>query len=143
MLTGGCLCGSVRFEIDGRLGPVVYCHCSLCRRATGSAFATNASVAEDALRVVAGADLVTEYPDKNESFRAFCARCGSPVFKRHPKRGSTRVRLGTIDGDPGARPEAHIWVGSKAPWDAIPDDGLPRYDEAPPLRFVGTGTNEG
>jgi hypothetical protein len=136
VLTGRCLCGGVRFEIDGRLGPVVYCHCSLCRRATGSAFATNASVAEDAVRVVAGVELVTEYPDKSESFRAFCSRCGSPVFKRHPARGITRVRLGTIDGDPGRRPEAHIWTGSKAPWDVIPDDTLPRYDEAPPLGLV-------
>ena len=44
MITGKCLCGKVRYEINGRLGPVVYCHCSMCRRATGSAFATNASV---------------------------------------------------------------------------------------------------
>jgi hypothetical protein len=135
MLTGHCLCGDVRFEISGGLGPIIYCHCSRCRRASGSAFATNASVRMDEFRVVAGQDQVTEYESRPGSFRGFCSRCGSPVYVRHAERGVTRVRLGTIDGDPGARPVAHIWTGSKAAWDDSVV-GLEQFEEAPPIRYV-------
>jgi hypothetical protein len=117
MLTGRCLCGGVRIEIEGSLGPVVQCHCSLCRRASGTAFATNASVRADSFRAAAGAELVREYESSPGYFRAFCSRCGSPLYgsgERFPEL--RRVRLGVLDGDPGARPAAHVWVGSKAPW---------------------------
>ena len=82
MITGKCLCGKVRYEIDGRLGPVVYCHCSMCRRATGSAFATNASVRANEFRVVAGSELISEYESSPSNMRAFCSRCGSPLYCR-------------------------------------------------------------
>ena len=126
MLTGRCLCGGVRYEIDGEIGSVVYCHCSQCRRASGTAFATNASVRAEHFRLVAGRDLVTEYESSPGKFRAFCARCGSPILARwaaHPD--FVRIRLGTLDDDPGTRPLLHVWVGSKAPWFEITDE-LPR-----------------
>jgi len=142
MPTGGCLCGGVRFEVDGALGPVVYCHCSQCRRASGSAFATNASVRADAFRLRAGAELVCEYESSPGQFRAFCGRCGSPLYARMDAwPGLRRVRLGLFDGDPGRRPEAHVHVGSKAPWVEL-CDGLPRFDAEGAAALVAPGERE-
>jgi hypothetical protein len=134
MLTGKCLCGGVRFEISNQLGPIIYCLCSMCRRASGSAFATNASVRASEFRVVAGSELVSEYESSPGSYRAFCSRCGSPVFGRIAPTDLIRVRVGSLDGDPGGRPIANIWVGSKAPWFPI-TDSLERFDEEPPLHY--------
>jgi hypothetical protein len=78
VLTGSCLCGAIRFEIDGELGPITCCHCSQCRRATGTAFATNANVARGAHRFTAGAELITEY----ESSPASCAPSAHAVARR-------------------------------------------------------------
>ena len=132
VITASCLCGAVRLRITGRLGPVVYCHCSQCRRASGSAFATNASVRRSEIAFVSGLDTVTEYESSPGEYRAFCARCGSPVYCRVAGHDDyLRVRLGTLDQDPGRRTMAHVWVGSKAPWFAITDD-LPQWDEGTP-----------
>ena len=101
-ITGRCLCGAVQFEIDGRLGPAIYCHCSQCRRASGSAFAANASVRARYLRFRSGRDAIREYESTPGKFRAFCSRCGSPVYSRLASDPETfRIRLGTLDGDPG------------------------------------------
>ena len=134
MLTGKCLCGGVRFEITNQLGPIIYCLCAMCRRASGSAFATNASVRASDFRIVAGAELVSEYESSPGSSRAFCSRCGSPVFGRMAGVDLMRVRLGTLDDDPAGRPIANIWVGSKAPWYQI-TDSLERFDDEPPLPY--------
>ncbi|TMA65684.1 MAG: GFA family protein [Deltaproteobacteria bacterium] len=88
MLTGGCLCGGVRFEITGEIGSPSFCHCLQCRRASGSAFATNAGISAADFHLRAGADLVREYESSPGQFRAFCSRCGSPVYSRrrdHPE----------------------------------------------------------
>src|SRR5205809_779691 len=114
MLTGRCLCGGVRYEIDGEIGSVVCCHCSQCRRASGAAFATNASVRAEHFRLIAGRDLLTEYESSPGKFRAFCARCGSPILSRwtaHPD--FVRIRLGTLgaEGDLAVdHPEALVVV---------------------------------
>ena len=129
MLEGGCLCGGVRFRIDGKLGPAGYCHCKQCQRASGSAFAANAPVRTKYFAFLAGEDLVREYESSPGKFRAFCSRCGSPVYSRTSSDPDTfRLRLGLLDGDPGRRSVAHAFVGSKAEWFELPDDGLPRYD---------------
>src|SRR3989442_16001197 len=116
MITGACLCGGVRFEVRSPLGPIIYCHCSMCRRATGTAFATNASVNAEAFQIVAGQDLVREYQSSTRSFRAFCSRCGSPLYGRFEGLPMIRMRLGSLEGDLGSGAVAHIWIGSKAPW---------------------------
>ncbi len=121
MIAGRCLCGAVRFEVDGALHAVAYCHCSQCRRANGSAFAANANAATADFRLLS-ADTLREYESSPGKFRAFCATCGSPIYSRwtaHPEL--RRIRLGTVDGDPGVRPAAHFWVGSKAAWYTIAD----------------------
>jgi hypothetical protein len=123
MLEGSCLCGSVRYEISGKLSPAVYCHCTQCRKASGSSFTTNASVARSDFTFVSGEALVGEFESSPGQFRCFCTRCGSPLVKRNEaKPEELRVRLGTLDSDPGIQVAAHIFVDSKAPWTVIADD---------------------
>ena len=132
MLTGSCLCRKVRFEIRGDLGSIVYCHCESCRKAQGTAFVANAPVAEEEFVVTSGAELIAKYGSLPGKYRCFCRNCGSPVYSyRASIPGTVRVRLGTLDGDPGLRLVLQSWVGKKAPWFEIADD-LPRYDAAPP-----------
>jgi hypothetical protein len=132
MLTGSCLCGSVRFQIDGKLGPAGYCHCSQCRKASGSAFAANAPVRRKYHSFLRGEDSIREFESSPGKFRAFCSHCGSPVYSRLDAEPETlRIRLGTLDQDPGRRPLVHVWVGSKAPWHTISDD-LPRLEKGIP-----------
>jgi hypothetical protein len=129
MLEGGCLCGGVRFRVTGKLGPAGFCHCQQCRRASGSAFAANAPVRTRYFALTAGEALVSEYESSPGKYRAFCRRCGSPVYSRRDAEPELRnLRLGTLDGDPDRRPLAHVWVDSKAPWYEI-SDALPRFAE--------------
>jgi hypothetical protein len=138
MLTGSCLCGSVRFRIDGKLGPAGYCHCSQCRKASGSAFAANAPVRRKYHSFTRGEGSIREFESSPGKFRAFCSHCGSPLYSRLEAEPETlRIRLGTLDQDPGRRPLAHVWVGSKAPWHTIGDD-LPRFEKGiPPAQSGG------
>jgi hypothetical protein len=133
-ISGRCLCGSVSFRITGRLAPVVYCHCSQCRRASGTAFAANAGVRRDEIELISGLDAIREYESSPGKFRAFCSRCGSPIYSRAAADPTqVRIRLGTLDGDPGRRSLAHCWVSAKAVWFDITDQ-LPQFAEAPPPR---------
>ena len=135
MLSGRCLCGAVRFEIDGRLGPVVYCHCSMCRHADGSSFATNASVRTEEFRIIRGRELIKEYESSPSNLRAFCSNCGSPIYGTVTELPSIRrVRLGTLDRVDGAKSLAHIWTGSKSEWFDITDD-LQRFENEPPEQY--------
>ena len=135
MHTGRCLCGGVRFEIDAPLGPVIYCHCSMCRRATGSSFATNASVRTEAFRIITGSELVKEYESSPGNSRAFCSRCGSPLYGTFADLPSIRrVRLGALDNGGGAKPIAHIWTASKSEWFEITDH-LEHFEQAPPITY--------
>jgi hypothetical protein len=144
MLSGRCLCGTVRYELHGRLGPLAYCHCKMCQRASGSAFAANASVRTQYLTWLGGRDTITEYESSPGKLRAFCSRCGSPIYSRRTAApNEVRIRLGTMDGDPERRSLAHFWVSSKAPWFEITDE-LPRYpgetpegDDSPPVAPPG------
>ena len=139
MLTGRCLRGSIRFEITGKLGPVIYCHCSMCRRATGSSFATNASVRKENFRILSGHELIKEYESTLGNRRAFCSHCGSPLYKTFADIPSLRrVRLGTLDDAEGATPVAHIWTGSKSDWFEITDD-LVQFEEEPPDSYFAAG----
>ena len=85
-LRGGCLCGGVRYEIEGPFQPPEHCHCGMCRKAHGAAFSTNAVVAAANLRVVCGSDLLTEYESSPNRRKCFCSRCGSQLFIRRQNR---------------------------------------------------------
>lgn len=130
-MNAACLCGGVRIAITGKLGPVVYCHCSRCRKASGTAFAANADVRRKYWRYVAGEELIREFESSPGVFRAFCGRCGSPIYSRRPDAPDVlRLRLGLLDDDFERRSLAHFWVGSKAPWFDITDD-LPQFADGP------------
>jgi hypothetical protein len=139
MLKGRCLCGKVRYEIDGVLGPVVMCHCSICRRVTGSAFATNASVEAKAFRIVSGEKAIKSFESSKGQFRRFCKKCGSPLYGGSESFPYVvRVRLGSLEDAGGARPVAHIWQGSKSEWFEITDK-LNRYEKEPPTDLLMSG----
>jgi hypothetical protein len=127
-LTGGCACGGVRFEVSEPLVGAVYCHCNRCQRRTGTAFSIAGAAAPGSFRLVQGEDLVSAWdPGDGGSHKLFCTHCGGHFAARN---GDTViVRFGALDEDPGIRPAAHQFVDSAAPWDVLPDDGLPRYPE--------------
>jgi len=135
MYQGGCLCGVVRFEIHGPIRNIVYCHCSQCRKVQGSAFATNGIVNTDDFHVTCGSTELGKYEENPGQAKYFCCHCASPILSKNEAcPGQVRVRLGTIETDIKERPVAHIYVSSKANWETIPDDGLPRYNEHEPGR---------
>jgi hypothetical protein len=138
MIEGGCLCGGIRYRVTGKLGPAGYCHCKQCQRASGSAFAANAPVRTKYFELLSGSDLVADYESSPGKYRCFCRRCGSPVWSRRTSEPDIlRLRLGSLDGDPGRRPLGHVWVDFKAPWYEILD-ALPQYAEGlPPEALTG------
>jgi hypothetical protein len=132
-LTGGCLCGGVRYEIGEPLVSAVYCHCTRCQRRTGTAAAASARIVSGSLRILSGADLVRSYAPEAGFAKCFCDRCGSALWSVDPNDPTNiGVRLGGIDGDPGITPGARQFVRYAAAWEPIPDDGLPRYPERRP-----------
>lgn len=134
MYIGGCLCGKVRFEITGAIRNIIYCHCSQCRKAQGSAFATNGIVAADDFRIVSGEGNLTGFRSSPDQTKYFCKTCGSPILsKRDTLPDQVRIRLGTIESDISERPQAHTFVTSKASWEEICGD-LPRYNGHEPGR---------
>lgn len=129
-IRGSCLCGAVGYEIVGALGVAGHCHCSMCRKAHGAAFATWAAVEPAQFRWTAGEASVERYESSPGIARCFCRTCGAPLVITDAGK-VTEVALGTVDGDPGVRPSEHIFVGSKAPWYTI-TDALPRHEDWPP-----------
>jgi len=125
---GACLCGAIEFEITGAIRDIVYCHCSQCRKAQGSAFATNGNVDAKCFNLLTGADKLTGYESSPGQTKYFCKTCGSPIISKHiNKPDKVRVRLGTIESAIEERPGSHIFVASKADWEDITDN-LPKYD---------------
>ncbi|MEN8170570.1 MAG: GFA family protein [Pseudomonadota bacterium] len=134
MYKGSCLCGAVHFEITGPIQNIVYCHCSQCRKAQGSAFASNGIVAAKEFTIVAGESELTGFESSPGQTKYFCRHCGSPIMsKTETKPNEVRVRLGTIESDIEERPLAHIFVTSKANWEEICGD-MPQYNSYEPDR---------
>jgi len=136
MIIGSCLCGGVRYEIDGAMGPALNCHCSMCRKVTGAAFRSRVAVASENFRWVSGEDLLTRYASSPKTTRTFCRVCGATLVSLFDDNPNTiGLAMGTLDDDPGVRPAFHVFVGSKAPWFEI-TDGLPQFDALPPASMV-------
>ncbi len=129
-VTGSCLCGAVAYEVDGSFAFAGNCHCSICRRLHGAAFATWGILGEGEFRWLRGEEQLTAYETSAGNSRAFCSRCGSPLVSMHSGRVGEIV-LASVDGDPGMKPREHIFVGSKADWYDI-SDSLPQHEEWPP-----------
>lgn len=135
-LTGGCLCGAVRYRVAALAGPVLLCHCGQCRKAQGSAFAANVPVRGEDFTLLAGADALTGYESSPGKWRSFCRHCGSPIHSRRDSLpGVLRLRVGSLDdrADAALRPAGHIHVASQAPWWTITDT-LPQHPGIEPGR---------
>jgi hypothetical protein len=130
-LLGGCGCGAVRFEVTERLESANYCHCTRCQRRSGTAASANARPRPGSFRVIEGEDRLRAWKPQGGFEKWFCAQCGSALFSSDPSDSQrVAIRLGAFDGDPGIRPSVRQFVAYAAPWEAIPDDGLERYDES-------------
>ncbi len=126
---GSCLCGSIRFEID-RFAPLTgNCHCSMCRKFHGAAYATIAEARREHFRWTAGEDLLKAYIAPNGTTRRFCSTCGSSLTFASPLADPDLVEfaLGCVDDDVPVKPDAHIYVASGAKW-AAPNDDLPQFE---------------
>jgi hypothetical protein len=132
-LTGQCLCGGVRFEVTAPFRRANHCHCSRCRRHSGTFGETQGRVAKEGFRLVAGTDLIRVFRLPGGAAKAFCSTCGSSLFGGDwPDGDEVSIRFGALDGEPGIRPEYRSFVASRAVWDMLPDDGLPRFEAARP-----------
>lgn len=131
MRKGQCHCGTVRFEFDGEPSEAGYCHCSLCRKLSGSAFATYIEVAARDFRIHAGANRLATYSLTERLSKTFCEVCGTTLFTEHASYpGFVYLSLGVLDDDDGIVPTYHQFVASKARWFDIHDD-LPQFREWP------------
>ncbi len=123
----------MRFQIVAPFRRANHCHCSRCRKHSGGAGLVQGRVPREGFRLLEGAELVETYRPENGMVKAFCRICGSSLFGgTWPDGPDVSVRLGALDGDPHIRPQFHTFVGSRAPWDDLPDDGLPRFEGRAP-----------
>jgi hypothetical protein len=136
MYQGSCLCRTVRYEITGELGDFGYCHCTSCRKASGSAHAANAPVDRARFRLVGGTETLREYESSPGKVRTFCGRCGSPIYAFLAATPDVlRIRLGTLDTPFSKQPRAHTFVSDKAPWEPISGD-IPQFPEWAPMSVL-------
>ncbi|HEY3798249.1 MAG TPA: GFA family protein [Caulobacteraceae bacterium] len=132
MQTGSCLCGAVAYEIAGPLAGVQLCHCSQCRRASGTAFAANLPVDVANFRILRGADRLKSFESSPGKERLFCEGCGSPIISRAASApGWVRVRAGTLDEPAETHAAFRFHTASNVAWLPITDD-LPRYPDDRP-----------
>ena len=129
-MKGSCLCGGIRFEIEGGVHSPRYCHCTNCRKFSGTGYAAWGIVPTDGFAITSAATGVTRY-DSGGGLRAFCSTCGSPLWFEPANLPQLRgVPLGVIDDEALAEPAMHVWTKSKAPWVDIADD-LPKHETHP------------
>ena len=117
-LKGSCLCGSVSYEITGDAGQFWHCHCERCRKATGTGHASNIMMTPDSVKWISGNDLLNYYkvPEAKRFATVFCSICGSLMPRVAPDESFALVPAGTLDNDPGVRPQGRIFQDSRAPW---------------------------
>ena len=127
MPTARCLCNTVQYEIDGPFSAMAHCHCSMCRKSHGTGFGTFVVAPIAGFRTTQGEDRLVRYQSSAHGIRTFCGDCGSAGPFPMPKLGIVAAPAAAFEGDPGIRPQWHMFVASKAPWDEIADD-LPRHD---------------
>ncbi|MEJ2060355.1 MAG: GFA family protein [Gammaproteobacteria bacterium] len=130
---GGCLCGAVGYQVTGNVERFTLCHCSRCRKATGSAYTSNIMVSEGRVEWTHGEDRIQRFkvPEAERYSTCFCGNCGSPLPRVIPETGLIAVPAGSLDEDPGVSPQAHIFWASRAEW-LTPASYLPEYKEYPP-----------
>jgi hypothetical protein len=131
-LAGSCLCGGVSYEVSGEASRFWHCHCSRCRKATGTGHATNILLKPGVVTWTAGEDLLRSYkvPDANRFATVFCSVCGSLMPRVAPDNSIAVIAAGTLDDDPGIWPQGRIYQGSRAAW-SCDDSELPCFDTYP------------
>lgn len=139
MATGGCLCGAVRFKIEGDAGHIQLCHAARCQKATGAASSPEMAIEPERFRWISGEDKITRYTapllERPPAYhRAFCSVCGSPAPIEHEELPFVGVLAGTLDPESGARPAWHAFVDQCASWETLSDDGLERWGMRPERR---------
>ena len=138
MTTGRCLCGAVRYEVNGPLRDVLICHCEECRRWHGHFSASTAARREDLVLVERRGLRWIDSPQSDaRARRGFCAECGSSLFWDPPDRPTISIAAGTLDGHTGLRVAAHWYVSEAGDYYELPSDGLPRH------RLSGQATGVG
>ena len=132
-LSGSCLCGSVVYEIRGELRQFTHCHCERCRKATGTGHATNIIMTPASVEWTAGESLLSHYklPEAKRFATVFCRECGSLMPRIAPDNSIAVIPAGTLDEDPGIRPERRIFQDSRADW-SCPAEDLPSFDQYQP-----------
>lgn len=126
---GRCLCGAVQYEVDAFSSKMGHCHCAMCRKFHGAAFATYGSAGSSDFRWLQGEDDLQAYTADNGTTRRFCRHCGSSMTFSSASSPDdvVEIALGTLDSNLDLSPDAHIFVGSKANWTEILDD-LPQFE---------------
>ncbi len=132
LLTGKCLCGRVEYQVADEFEYAMNCHCSQCRRTTGSAFKPIAGIKRGKFSFRHGEDGTLKYGDE-AGHDVHCAFCGSFLYSLVREGHYVHIAMGTLLDAPSIRPRMHIFVGSKAPWFEITDD-LPQFDGLPDSR---------
>ena len=130
-VTGGCLCGAVRYEVQGKLSPIMYCHCTQCRRQTGH-FLASTSCKRENFRLTRE-DGLKWYQSSDKARRGFCAVCGSVLFWDGTGFGTMSIAAGSADTPTGVEPIAHIFTDNKGDYYEI-KDGLPQWPKWPKTR---------
>jgi len=129
-LRGSCLCRAVRYSVSAPIAFAENCHCSMCRKAHGSAFSTNAAVPANSVEI-SGEEFLSEFASSKNRRKLFCSKCGSQLFIKRTNAPEVMViTLGTLDHDPLVRPSRHVFVGSKAAWHEI-DAKVPQHEIYP------------
>ena len=131
MTKGRCLCGALTYELEGPFSAMIHCHCSMCRKHHGAGFATFVVGPIAGFRWISGEDRLGRYQSSPNGVRTFCRVCGSAGPTTIPELGIAVAPAASLEGELGIKPQSHLFVGSKAPWDAITDD-LPTFDAHPP-----------
>ncbi len=129
-LTGSCICGQVEFKIPDEFPLMGNCHCTECRKFSGSDYAAVGGVDSDNFEFTKGEDKVSYYAKSEETDLAFCSNCGCSLFSRKNSGHKHMVRLGTLNEVPSQRPSFHIFTCEKAPWNEI-GDGLKQFEKGP------------
>ena len=129
-LSGSCLCGSIRYEVTRMETRMGHCHCTMCRKFHGSAFATLGEARTEHFKWVSGREYLKSYRAENGTTRQFCSNCGSSLtFAASNDSGDlVEFALGTLDSPLDLRPDAHLYVGFKSNWYDI-NDNLPKYPD--------------
>ena len=130
MITGECFCGSIKYQYSGKLLKARSCHCSRCRKAFSSAASAYAEVEKEKFNWLSGEELLTYFSSNEEWGKYFCSKCGSTLCGIH--NGTVHgVTLGCLNGETDVTLQMHLFVGSKASWEELPQGEVKQFDDLP------------